>query len=75
MAAVDLFESIGNNYGIEENGLPEDNLGAVNISEEGFALTIVHLANLDYLVDPQRESNYYGIDLYEETLYFITNAT
>ena len=75
MAAVDFFEAVHNEYGIEEDGLPgdiEDQAG-VAVPEGRFALTEEQLDNLQQLVDPLKESSNYGIDLYEQTLYFINN--
>ena len=45
----------------------------VEVPEGGFTLTPEQLANLQQAVDPLRESNSYGTDLYEEALLFIDN--
>lgn len=60
---------------MDEDGLPgaSDDLSGVEVPEGGFSLTLDQAANLHQSVDPLRERNNYGIDLYEEALYFITN--
>ena len=43
------------------------------LPEGGVSLESQQLADLQQVVDPLRESNNYGIDIYEETLHFLTN--
>lgn len=75
LVAVDFLEDVGEDYGIDEDGLPpstEDHSG-VEVPEGGLSLESQQLTNLQQVVDPLRESNNYGIDIYEETLHFLTN--
>ena len=74
MAAVDFFNEVDTRYGVDEDGLPgETDYSGVEVPEGGFTLTPEQLANLQQAVDPLRESNSYGTDLYEEALLFIDN--
>ena len=75
LVAMDFLEDVGDDYGIDEDGLPsstEDHSG-VEVPEGGVSLESQQLADLQQVVDPLRESNNYGIDIYEETLHFLTN--
>ena len=67
---------MGDGYGTDEYGLPpssEDHTG-VEVPRVGFSLDSEHFTNLQELVDPLKESNNYGIDVYEEALQFITSV-
>jgi len=76
LAAVDFFETVDDNYGVEENGLlGVDDYSGVEVPEVQFELTAEQLANMQQRVNPLRESDNYGIDLYEETLHFLSNLT
>ena len=72
MAAVDFLEEVSDRYGVDEDGLPVDYSG-LEIPEGAFTLTPEQLSNLQQMVYPLSESNNYGIDLYEEALFFINN--
>ena len=76
MVAVDFFETLDDSYGMEENGLPGAvDPSGVEVPEGGFSLTDEQFAVLQHTVNPLRESSNYAIDLYEECLYFLNNAT
>jgi len=76
MATVDFFETVEDNYGVEENGLlGVDDYSGVEVPEVQFELTAEQLANMQQRVNPLRGSDNYGIDLYEETLHFLSNLT
>ena len=61
---------------MEENGLlGVDDHSGVKVPEVQFGLTTEQLANMQQRVNPLRESDNYGIDLYKETLHFISNLT
>ena len=75
LVALDFLERVGDGYGTDEYGLSpssEDQTG-VEVPEVGFSLDSEHYTNLQQLVDPLKESNNYGIDVYEEALQFITS--
>lgn len=75
MVAVDFFEGVDNDYGVDKDGLPgeiNDHSG-VQVPEGAFTLTHEQLEQLQRTVDLQRESDNYGIDLYEEILLFINS--
>lgn len=72
MAAVDFFDDISDDYGADEQGLAtEDSEGVtvpaidVNISEENLRL-------LQQQINPLHDDGNYGINIYEETLAFIS---
>ena len=75
MVAVDFFEGVEYDYGVDEDGLPGDinDHSGVQVPEGAFTMTHEQLEQLQQTVDPQRESNNYGIDLYQETLLFINS--
>ena len=75
MVAVDFFTGVHHHYGVDEDGFPGDNAdySGVQVPEGAFTLTPEQLANLQQTVNPLRESNNYGIDLYEETLLFMNS--
>ena len=62
--------------GTDEDGLPPcfEDFSGVEVPEVGFSLQSEQYTNLLQLVDPLKESNNYGIDVYEETLHFLTNV-
>ena len=58
-----LWEHVGENYGIDEDGLHSD----VGVPEVGLSLDSDQYTNLQQLVDPLKESNNYGINVYGNT--------
>ena len=68
--AVDFFEEVNKQYGVDEDGFPGDanDHSRLELPEGAVTLTSEQFANLQQAVDPLRESNNYGIDLYEEAL-------
>ena len=74
---MDFLENVGEEYGTGEDGLPpsSDDYSGVVVPKVGFSLETEQYRNLQQLVDPLRESNNYGIDLYKETLLFLTDLS
>ncbi len=73
LAALDFFDHIDEDYGVEEEGLiTEDDVG-VEVPELQFRLSDVHLERLRHLVDPLFASDNYGIELYTQAVHFIIN--
>ena len=58
-------------HGTSEDSLPPstDDYSGVKVPEVGFAIETEQYRILQQTVDTSRESNNYGIDLYEETHY------
>ena len=73
LTALDFFDHVTENYGIEEDGLGSQDTenSAVVIPECSFQLTTEHLQQLQNQVDPLQASDNHGIELYDQTLQFI----
>ena len=73
---MDFLERVEENYGTGEDGLPpsSEDYSGVEVPEVGLSLDSEQYMDLRQLVDPLKESNNYGIDMYEETLHFLTNV-
>ena len=76
LVALDFLERVEENYGTGEDGLPpsSEDYSGVEVPEVGLSLDSEQYMDLRQLVDPLKESNNYGIDVYEETLHFLTNV-
>ena len=71
LAALDFFEAVDEEYGLEEEGLvPNEDVGVV-VPHNTFALVDEHQQELLQSVNPLVDSNNYGIELYEQTLQFV----
>ena len=66
--AVDFFEAVDETYGYEEEGLVNNDNGAVVIPENTFVLREEHFSQLQQTIDPLRESTNHGIDIYIDVL-------
>ena len=73
LTALDFFENVSENYGVEEDGLLTDETASngVSIPECSFHLDAEHLQQLQSQVNPLENSENHGIELYEQTLQFI----
>jgi hypothetical protein len=71
--ALDFFDDVDDLYGFEEEGIStnDDEEGA-NFEPCNFMLSFEHYQQLTQLVNPLQESENYGIELYEETVDFVT---
>ena len=71
LIALDFINNVSDDYGTSEDGLPPstDDYSGVKVPEVGFAIETEQYRILQQTVDTSRESNNYGIDLYEETHY------
>ena len=72
LTALDFFSRVDENYGYEEEGIavPEDT--GVEVPIVQFQLLDEHYAELQEAVNPLQRSDNYGLDLYENTISFIT---
>ncbi|XP_065892452.1 uncharacterized protein [Dysidea avara] len=72
LTALDFFDSVDENYGIDEAGLSHDDFNeSVEISIIEFELSEDNYRNLTNTVDPLNNSESYGIDLYQRTIQYI----
>ena len=72
LTALDFFDSVDDNYGIDEAGLSHDDFNeSVEISRIEFELSEDNYRNLTNTVDPLNNSESYGIDLYQRTIQYI----
>lgn len=77
LVALDFFDTTDENYGVEEGGLSvdsDDDEEGVEVPRCGFTLLDVHFRQLCHIVDPLQSSENYGIDLFQQTVGFITNT-
>ena len=75
LAALDFFDSVNDDYGVEEEGLAlesEDN--ELEVPGVNVQLIEQQLADLHERVNPLSENDDFGIELYERTVHFITNV-
>lgn len=68
-----FFYSVDSSYGIDEQGLvTQDDDEGVEVPDCGFALSDEHFLELQQTVNPLQSSDNYGIELYEQTIGFIS---
>ena len=71
LTALDFFDRVSDNYGVEEDSLPgDDSSDGTTIPEVSFTLANEHLQLIQQNVNPLDDS---GIELYERTLHSIYN--
>ena len=69
MAALDFFDSVTDDYGIEEDGIaPDSDDQEVTIPRISIELTDMQLLQLQQTVNPLQEMDDYGISLYTQTV-------
>ena len=73
LTAVDFFHHIEADYGAEIGLSVADNEGGVTVPECQFSLQDEHYSLLQQQVLPLASSDNYGIELYQETLQFISS--
>lgn len=75
IAALDFFDSVDESYGIDPDGpITLSELG-ITIPESAVRFSVSDIQALKVHVDPCGISGNYGIDLYEQTLQFISGFT
>ena len=79
LVALDFFESVSDNYGIDEAGFATDDTSngtaESDISRIEFELSTQHHSQLTASIDPLQNSSNFGIDLYQHTLQYINSVT
>lgn len=70
---VDFFNSVGDMYGAVESGLAVQDDEGVHVPECTFSLEDEHFTQLKQTVNPLASSDNYGIELYEQSLDFISS--
>ena len=74
LTALDFFDHVTDEYMVDEEGFEvEEDATEFVVPECSFALTTDNFKQLQVAVNPLSESNNYGIELYENTLHFISN--
>ena len=68
--AVDFFDRVEDNYGVEEDGVV-GNDGGVEIPGNRIQLSGAQYSELQSRIDPLRDSDDFGVELYEGTLDFL----
>ena len=73
LIALDFFNHVDSTYGVDEDRpVPtEDDNSVVQIPECSYILSDTDFTLLQQTIDPLSPSEEYGIDLYEQTLYFL----
>ena len=74
LMALDFFHHVDADYGAEGGLSVDDNEGEVTVPECQFSLQDEHYDLLQQHVNPVSSSDNYGIELYQETLQFISNT-
>ena len=76
VTAVDFFENVSDHYGTEEIDypVPDDGNDGVEVPECTFSLEEHDFTRLQQEVDPLQESENFGIELYQQTLFFINQT-
>lgn len=68
-----FFDNVDSSYGIDEQGLvTQDDDEGVQVPDYGFALSEDHFMELQQTVNPLLSSDNYRIELYEQTVGFIS---
>ena len=73
--ALDFTDSVDENYGVDPDGNDADNLSnedAVVVPERRIAFADTHIRVLNQQIDALGPSDNYGIDIYEQTVQFIS---
>lgn len=68
--AVDFFDHVEDNYGVEEEGVVMND-GGVEIPENRIQLSGAQYSELQSRIDPLTDSDDFGVELYERTLDFL----
>ena len=72
MAAVDFFDNISDNFGADEQGLATDDSEGVTVPAIDINISEENLRLLQRQINPLHDDGNYGINIYEETLAFIS---
>lgn len=77
IAALDFDDEVDNNYGIDmtDTHLQSDEQDAVVVPESRIRFSDRDIRALKSIVDPLGPSDNYGLDLFEQTLHFISTLT
>ena len=78
LVALDFFEMINENYGIDEAGFAVTDGASsetVRVSRVEFELSEGNYSQLTASVDPLENSSNFGIDLYNQTLQYLNSVT
>ena len=74
LTAMDFFDIIDDNYGVEEDGLvPEEDDEGVEVPRNTLQLSEQQLSELQEAIDPLADSEDYGISIYTRTVHYLDN--
>ena len=71
-AALDFYEHIDKNYGIDEEGMGEEDEG-VSIPCSTISLSEEQNSQLHHQINPMADDRNFGIDLYQQVVIFLDN--
>ena len=73
-SGLDFFDSVNTSYGVDEQGLTtnDDDDEGIEVPRCNFVLTDDHFEELQQTVHPLQNSDNYGIELYEQTVRFLS---
>ena len=74
LTAMNFFDIIDDNYGVEEDGLvPEEDDEGVEVPRNTLQLSEQQLSELQEAIDPLADSEDYGISVYTRTVHYLDN--
>ena len=74
LTAMDFFDIIDDNYGVEKDGLvPEEGDEGVEVPRNTLQLSEQQLSELQETIDPLAESEDYGVSIYTRTVHYLDN--
>lgn len=73
--ALDFGDTVGENYGIDPDSNIATDEHAIEVPQNTIGFSATDIQALKQAINPLDVSENYGIDLYEETLHFISNFT
>ncbi len=77
LTALDFFDNVDNDYGTDPDGpIPaEEDGNGVSVPQTTLTFTDTDMVILQQNIDPCGATENYGLDLYEQTLQYITSLT
>ena len=74
LAALDFFEDVDDNYGIDYDAPPSSQEDQVVVPQSSVRLSSQQFAELKYQVNPLSSSDDFGMDLYEQTIQYLSSV-
>lgn len=73
MSAVDFFDNVTDDYGVEEDGLAPEAEGGIEVSSPSISLTDQQVTALQRAINPLEDCTDYGISLYTRTIQLLSS--